>query len=604
MRRRNQPASRTRLAAAAPIPAWDLYVSGVLAGEIPANNLIKLACQRHLNDLQHGAERGIYFDVDAAARSNLFFKVLQHSKGEWAGQPFDLDLWQAFIDAMLFGWKRVDGTRRFREAYIAVPRKNGKTTLLSGEALKLLAADGEAGAEVYIFARTKDQAKLMFDESVQMRNASPRLTKRVGLVKNNLYILLTNSRLMPLSADDETHHGLNASGGLADELHVHPSRDLWDVIATSQAARRQPLMIGITTHGWDRQSFCYAQYEYARKVLEGILQDDRFFAFVAMLDDGADWQDEREWQKCNPNFGKSVKVEYLREQATRAKNDPTALNAFLRLHLNCWTQQDERVILPQKWAACAGVAATEDPVMVRARWLQELRGKTAIAALDLSTKLDLSTDVLLFPKQPGLTKPRVLPFFFCPEQAIEERSKRDRVHYQVWARQGFLLPTPGNVVDYDFIRETHRKLANEYQIQETAFDPWNATQISTQLQGDGMVMWEHQQGFRSMSDPTKELLKMIEAAEFEHGNNPVLTWMADNLVVSQDPAGNLKPDKARAREKIDGIVALVMCISRMMATPEGNGGGVTVFGDCAKCGDLCEGKLVDDRIVFDCGVHS
>jgi phage terminase large subunit-like protein len=563
--------------------------------------LIRLACQRHLDDLEQGAQRGIYFDVEAAARSNLFFKVLQHSKGEWAGQPFDLELWEAFVDAMLFGWKRADGTRRFREAYIAVPRKNGKTTLLSGEALKLLAADGEAGAEVYTIARTKDQAKLIFDEAVQMRNASPRLTKRVGLVKNNLHILATNSRLMPLSADDETHHGLNASGGFADELHVHPSRDLWDVIATSQAARRQPLMLGITTHGWDRQSFCYAQYEYSRKVLEGILQDDRFFAFVAMLDDGADWEDEREWQKCNPNFGKSVKVEYLREQAQRAKNDPTALNAFLRLHLNVWTQQDERAILPHKWAACSGVPATADPMATRGRWMEELKGKTAIAALDLASKLDLASDVLLFPKQPGLAKPRVLPFFFCPEQTLVERSKKDRVPYDLWARQGFLLPTPGNVVDYDFIRETHCNLAREFSIQETAFDPWNATQIVTQLQGEGMIMFEHQQGYRSMSDGTKELLKMIAAAEFEHGNNPVLTWMADNLVVSQDPAGNLKPDKSKAREKIDGIVCVVMCISRSISNPLSDDGGVSVFDSCTSCGELCEGRLVNHNIIFDCG---
>jgi phage terminase large subunit-like protein len=566
-RRRNQPASRTERRAPREVQPWDLYVSGVLAGEIPANKLIQLACQRHLDDLKHGGDRGLYFDVNAATRSNLFFKVLQHSKGEWAGQPFDIELWQAFIDAMLFGWKRADGTRRFREAYIAVPRKNGKTTLLSGEGLKLLAADGEAGAEVYTFASTKDQAKLIFDEAVQMRNASPRLTKRVGLVKNNLHILLTNSRFMPLSADDETHHGLNASAGLADEIHVHPSRDLWDVIATSQAARRQPLMIGITTHGWDRKSFCYAQYEYARKVLEGILQDDRFFAFVAMLDDGADWEDEREWEKCNPNFGKSVKVEYLREQATRAKNDPTALNAFLRLHLNCWTQQDERAILPQKWAACAGIASTEDPTIVRGRWLQELKGKSCFSALDLSSKLDVAADVFLFPKQPGLEKPRVLPFFFVPEATILERSKKDRVPYDMWARQRFILPTPGDVIDYDFIRELHCKLAKEFRIQQTAFDPWNATQLSTQLQGDGLKMIEHQQGYRSMSDPTKELLKMIHAAEFHHGNNPVLAWMADNLVVSQDPAGNVKPDKSKAREKIDGIVALVMCISQASATP-------------------------------------
>lgn len=548
------------------MPAWDRYISGVLSGEIPANELIKLACRRHLEDLKTGAARGIYFDAAAAARSNRFFSFLHHSKGEWAGQSFDLELWQSFIDAMLFGWKRADGTRRFRQAYIAVPRKNGKTTLLSGEGLKLLVADQEPGAEIYAFATTKDQGKLIFDEAVQMRNASPPLTQRVGLVKNNLHVLSTNSRFMPLSADDETHHGLNASAGLADELHVHPSRDLWDVIATSQAARRQPLMLGITTHGWDRHSFCFAQYEYSRKILEGILQDDTFFAFVAMLDDGADWEDEREWAKCNPNFGKSVKVEYLREQALRAKNDPTALNAFLRLHLNVWTQQDERAILPHKWAACSGDAA--DPIETRRRWIEYLKGRTCFSGLDLSSKLDLTGDVLFFPKQPGLEKARVLPFFFVPKETIVERSKRDRVPYDLWADQGFIFPTPGNVVDYDFIRAQHLKLARDYRIQATAFDPWNATQLVTQLQGDGLVMIEHQQGYRSMSDPTKALLAMVAAAEFEHGNNPVLTWNADNLVVTQDPAGNLKPDKSKARERIDGITALVMAKGIADANPQ------------------------------------
>lgn len=468
---------------------------------------------------------------------------------------------------MIFGWKRADGSRRFRQGYIAVPRKNGKTTLLSGEGLKLLVADKEPGAEVYTIASTKDQAKLIFDEAVRMRNASPALTQRVGLVKNNLHVLSTNSRFMPLSADDETHHGLNASAGLADELHVHPTRDLWDVIATSQAARRQPLMLGITTHGWDRQSFCYAQYEYSRKILEGIFQDDTFFAFIAMLDDGANWEDEREWAKCNPNFGKSVKIEYLREQAQRAKNDPTALNAFLRLHLNVWTQQDERAILPHKWAACSGTTPNSDPCETRKLWLQVMKGKTCFAALDLSSTLDLTADLLFFPKQPGFARARVLPFFFVPQETIVERSKKDRVPYDVWERQGFLFATPGNVVDYDFIREHHRNLAREYRIQATAFDPWNATQLVTQLQGDGLPMLEHQQGYRSMSAPTKAVLAMVASADFEHGNNPVLTWMADNLVVTQDPAGNLKPDKSKARERIDGMTALVMAKGISDANP-------------------------------------
>lgn len=555
----------------------------MLDGSILACKRIVQAVERHARDLRRSqSESGypFYFDSRAAQRACNFFGFLCHSKGEWAGQPFTLELWQAFIVASLFGWKRqTDATRRFREGYIAIPRKNGKSTTLSGVALNLLVADGESGAEIYTIATNKDQAKLIFDESVQMRRASPALRSRVNEFKNNLSIPATNSKYMPLTSVADAQHGLNASACLADELHVHPTRDLWDVLKTSMASRRQPLMVGITTAGYDRQSFCYKQHEYSCKVLDQITPDESFFCFIAMLDEGANWEDEKEWAKANPNFGKSVKIEYLRQEAQRAKNDPTALNSFLRLHLNVWTTSSERAILPDKWAACAGSGAN-DPMAWRTRVLAEAKFAHCHAAMDLGSTGDLASTLLLFEKSAKCPETRVVPFFFVPEEAIERRSRIDRIPYDVWVRQGFIIATPGNVIDYHFIRETIRKHQREYVIDQMAFDPWNATQLCGELTDDGIEMVEHRQGYGSMNAPTKQLLKMIAGREFVHGNNPVLTWMADNLVTSSDPAGNLKPDKSKAREKIDGIVAFIMAIGRMMANPSSSGSdsGKVYFG--------------------------
>jgi len=560
---------------------WESYCLGVLDGSILACRKIVQAVERHSRDLKRSQSDpafAYYFDAGAAQRAVNFFAFLRHSKGEWAGQAFQLELWQAFIVACLFGWKRADGTRRFRQGYIAIPRKNGKSTTLSGLALYLLVADAEAGAEVYTIATSKEQAKLIFDESVQMRRSSPALRSRVNEFKNNLSVPATNSKYMPLTSDDEAQHGLNASACLADELHVHPTRELWDVLATSMASRRQPLMLGITTSGYDRHSFCFTQHEYSCKVLDGILRDESFFCFIAMLDEGANWEDEREWAKANPNFGKSVKIDYLRQEAQRAKNDPTALNSFLRLHLNVWTTSSERAILPDKWAACAGSGAN-DPIAWRQRVLDEMKGLLCYGALDLGSTSDLASEVLLFGKSNKCPETRVIPFFFVPEESIERRSRMDRIPYDMWERQGFIIATPGNVIDYHFIRETIRQHRRDYIIGEMGFDPWNATQLCQELMEDGIEMVEHRQGYISMSACTKELLKMVAGKEFAHGNNPVLAWMADNLVTSCDPAGNLKPDKSKAREKIDGIVAFSMAIGRMNSNPvSGAESGKVFFG--------------------------
>ena len=557
----------------------------MLSGQIPANDLQKRACQRHLDDLQFGPERGLRFDAATAAYHVSFFGFLRHSKGEWAGQPFELALWQAFIIAMLYGWKRADGTRRFRIGYIAVPRKNGKSTLFSGIGLDMLLADGEPGAEVYTIAKDRDQASLIFDESVRMRNSSPAIRKRVGSVKRNLHVLATNSKYEPRTADDESQHGLNAHCGLADELHVHPSRDLWDVIKTSMKARRQPLMLAITTSGSDRQSFCFTMHDLAEKILTGVLQDDTFFAFVAMLEgdpmeevelaDGtrcARWEDPREWARANPNFGVSVKVDGMREDAQNAKNDPTALNAFLRLSLDVWTSADQRAILPHKWAACAHAIINGEPVrdstILRELRLKQLRGKTCFSGMDLATVTDLAATAVYFPIQAGVEIPRLEVWCFVPEDCIQERAHRDRVPYDLWVRQGFLCATPGPVIDYEFIRQKHLWLAKEFDLIETRYDPYNASQIVSQLVDDGLEMVECRQGEISMNQPSKELLRLVACAGFGHDNNPVLKWAADNLVMKTGATGLIKPDKHKSREKIDPMVAAIMAIDGAVANPD------------------------------------
>jgi phage terminase large subunit-like protein len=583
----------------APVRPWDLYINEVLAGSIPANELIHRACRRHVEDLDTAADRGFYFDAAAAQRAIDFFGFLRHSKGEYAGKAFVLEPWQAFIIAMLFGWKRsADGTRRFRKAYIAVPRKNGKSTLVAGLGLLLLIADNEPGAEIYTIAKDRDQASLIFDESIRMRDSSPAIRKRVGFVgvpagrsgKKNLHVVATNSKYEPRTADDESQHGLNAHAGLADEIHVHPSRDLWDVIESSMGSRRQPLMLGITTSGHDRQSFCFVLHDLSEKILTGVQHDDTMFCFIAMLEGNpmqevspgiARWEDEREWARANPNWGKSIKIDQMREAARNAKNDPTALNSFLRLRLNVWTSSEERAVLPHKWAACAHAEIDGqpcgDPVELRKHRLEELRGKSCFSGLDLASTIDLAADVFYFPKQPGVPVGRLIPFFFVPQDCIEERCHRDRVPYDVWIRQGFLISTPTHAIDYEFIRQNHLRMAKEYDLIETRYDPYNSSQLVTQLLEDGLTMVEHRQGDVSMNAPSKEFVRLIACAELGHDNNPILTWCVDNLMLTTGATGLIKPDKSKSREKIDGAVAAIMAIGGSVAHGEITGSENSVF---------------------------
>lgn len=368
------------------------YVRGVLDGSVPASLMIRRAVERYVRDLEMGAGRGLHFDRVAAQYAIDFFGLLKHSKGEWAGRTFELSPWQQFILWNLFGWKREDGLRRFRTAFVMVPRKNGKSTLTAGIGLFLLTVDGEAGAEVYSAATKRDQAKILWEEAVRMAQSSPPLRNMVEHWRSSdtLSVSATASKFQPLGADGDTLDGLNVHGALIDELHAHRTSEVVDVLQTATGARRQPLQFEITTAGFDQNGIGHQHYEYARNILNQVFDDDTWFCFIAEIDEGDDWQDEQTWAKANPNLGVSVYIDTLRKNAYEAKNRPQALTNFLCKHLDRWVQQSERWIPIEAWDA----GELEPDVA-------SLAGRHCYGGLDLSSKIDITAFDLFFPAADG-----------------------------------------------------------------------------------------------------------------------------------------------------------------------------------------------------------
>lgn len=496
-----------------------------------------------------------YYDKDAADLAVRFFeKLLVHSKGEWAGKPFKLQEWQKDdIIKPLFGWKRTkDNSRRYRNAYIEIPRKNGKSTLCAGLALLLLYADGEPGAEVYSAAADKDQARIVFSEAQAMVEASPALSEHGKVLRSSIVVKSERSTYKVLSADAFTKHGLNAHGIVFDELHAQPNRELFDVLNTSVGARRQPLMVMITTAGvYDPESICWEQHEYARQVLSGVIVDDNYFAYIAAADEDDDWTSPVTWAKANPGLGETIKLDYLEGECRRAIQSPAYQNTFRRLHLNQWTSQDERWLDMAAWNACE-------------QELPDLKGRTCFGGLDLASTTDIAAFVLCFPPVEENEPYWLVPHFWIPNDAMIERVRRDRVPYDAWVRDGLITTTPGNVIDYYYIEQTIRQLAIDYNIEEIAFDRWGATLLYQRMEEARMTMIQFGQGYVSMSPPMKEFLNLIVSKQIAHDGNPVLRWMADNVVARTDPAGNIKPDKSKSRAKIDGIVASIMGLDRAL----------------------------------------
>lgn len=527
----------------------------------------RLAYERHERDLElarqpGGHPKGFWFDEDAGERIVQFIEgFCRHHKGEWAGQPLLLEPWEQFPLRVTFGWKRRDGTRRFRIAYLEVPRKNGKSEIGGAVGNYLTVADQEAGGEVYSTATKEDQAKIVWTAAREMVRQSPSLKKFIRIRQKQLSCERLTSFFRPLGADSKTLDGLNPHGHICDEVHAHKGRELWDVMITAMGARRQPLTFAITTAGvYDPESIGWELHEHAQKVLEGIVEDDTFFGLIFAADEGDDWREPETWAKANPNLGVSVKPSYLEEQCQRAQQSPSFENTFKRLHLNIWTQQVHRWIQIEKWNACDDTPRPWHKATATLEELAELKGRIAFAGLDLSTKLDITAGVVAIPDGEYFD---LLCRFWVPEQLVADRAKAGKSpDYAGWVRDGWLSTTPGDVIDYDFIRKELQTLGGILSIQEIGFDPWNAQQLANNLTADAFTMVEMRQGVGTLSEPSKEFEKLIVSQKIRHGGHPVLRWMVSNVAIRRDPNDNIAPDKRSAAGKIDGVVAGIMAIGR------------------------------------------
>ncbi|HUU97157.1 MAG TPA: terminase TerL endonuclease subunit [Phycisphaerae bacterium] len=498
---------------------------------------------------------GCWFDESAGLRVvNFCHKFLRHYKGRWAGKRFELLDWQRDAVMQLYGWKRSDGSRRFRTAFIEIAKKNGKTTFGAALALFALIADGEQGAQVYSAANDREQAAMIYRDMAAMGRASPALAKRLTFTDSTKHVAFphTNSFYKALSADVPTKEGLDMSFLLVDEIHAAPKRDLYDTLRYSGAARRQPLIVIITTAGDSLEGIGYEEREYAGRVLENQVEDWTYFAYICEADPDCDVMDEVQWAKANPSLDITITRESMREAAAQALASPRKLASFKRYRLDIWGERLERWLSAPAWdrGCCEPVEPTE------------LAGVPCWGGLDLSSTLDLTALVWVFPLDGG--RFALVPRFWVPGDNIRQRVKDDRVPYDLWAEQGFVEPTGGNVVDYDVIRERIKEDATRFNVRELAFDRWNATQLSTQLASDGLTVVPYGQGYISMSAPSKMLEALVLAGRLVGGNHPVLRWCALNASIETDPAENIKPSKSKSRERIDGLVATVMGLGRAM----------------------------------------
>ena len=512
---------------------------------------------------EHAVANGCRFNEDAANHVVEFFaKHLRHTKGRWCGQPFELMDWQRDDLIMpLFGWMDSEGDRRYRIAYIEMGKKNGKSSLCGGIALYLLAGDAEPGSQVYCGAASRDQAGIVYREASEMAKASPLLRDYIiprDSVKH-LALPSTNSFLRAIAAEHLTAEGFDAHGVIFDELHAQRNRDLWDALRYAGAARRQPLLVSITTAGWDRHSICYEQHTHAEQVLEGSLHDDQFFAYIKAAPVDADWTDPKIQAMANPSLGEIIRVKDLAADCKEAQESPARENAFRRYRLCQWTEQDVRWLSMEKWDLCDGEVDAE-----------ELVGRTCYAGLDLAMTTDLTALVLLFPDEDGGFD--LLSYFWAPEVNARRRSRIDRVPYMDWAKQALLTLTEGDVTDYAVLRRDINEIAEKYSIREMAFDRlFQGAQLGVELRDDGLPMISFGQGFLSMAAPTLAFERLVLGCKLRHGGHPIMRWMAANVTVEQDAAGNIKPSKVKSTERIDGIVSAIMAIGLSDAAPGDKG---------------------------------
>lgn len=510
-----------------------------------------------------------YYDKEYADFAVAFIESLCHTKGTWAGKRFELMDWQEQIIRDLFGILKPNGYRQFNTAYIEIPKKNGKSELAAAVALLLTCGDGEQRAEVYGAAADRQQASIVFDVAADMVRMCPALNKRVKILASQKRLIYepTNSFYQVLSAEAYSKHGFNVHGVVFDELHSQPNRKLYDVLTKGSGdARMQPLFFLITTAGTDTHSICYEVHQKAQDIIDGRKIDPTFYPVIYGADDTEDWTSPKVWKKCNPSLGETIGMDKVKTACESAKQNPGEENSFRQLRLNQWVKQAVRWMPMDKWDKCA-FAVNEE----------QLQGRVCYGGLDLSSTTDITAFVLVFPPLDEEDKYIILPYFWIPEDTLDLRVKRDHVPYDVWERQGYLQTTEGNVVHYGYIEKFIEELGKKFNIREIAFDRWGAVQMVQNLEGMGFTVVPFGQGFKDMSPPTKELMKLTLEEKIAHGGHPVLRWNMDNIFIRTDPAGNIKADKEKSTEKIDGAVATIMALDRAIRC--GNDTSESVYND-------------------------
>ena len=528
------------------------YAKAVTSKKIVACELVRLACQRHLHDIATASARGLYWVPEQAQIIYDFYRQLRHSKGRWAGQPFELHPWECFFTGSVWGWRRKDGTRRFRQAHMEVGRKNGKTTVASGLGLALSTIDNEAGCQVYTLATKLDQARITHEESKRMVLKSPSLKKRIEMYKNSLIIPSIAGQYSPLGRDSDGLDGLDVSGAIADEIHAWRNRDLWDVIETATGARTQPLLIRTTTAGFDTHSLWWELRQHAVKMLKGDIVDDELFALIYTLDDGDDWKDESTYIKANPNLGVTLQLDELVKRRDDAIATPGKQPSFRRRRLNQLTESAATWIDMVRWDALRNTIVEKD-----------LIGRRCFAGLDFSSSQDLTAAVYLFPldrNQKGDLVFGMVSRFWVPEDGLVERCDRDGVPYDRWAAEGWISLVPGPAIRYEWVEAQLLKDAQQFEFQEIAADRAFAVQTLLRLQDAGFAIKGFGQGFFSMAPQVVEFERCVVGGRFRETGNPVLRWCVANTVVDTDPAGNRKPTKKKSTGRIDGVVAALMAL--------------------------------------------
>lgn len=547
------------------------YAADVLAGKILVCEHVRNAVLRNEQDLLNGHERGLHFDPKAGMRVVEFFGFLKHYKGKWAGQKFELSPWQAWITYVIFGWKKADGTRRFNYAYIEVAKKNGKTPWMAGLALYMLLGDGEAGSECYTAARTRDQASISFRDARTMASQSHDISSYLKIETHSITRRNEASVLRPLASDQDSMEGKNVHYGLIDEYHVHSDDGVLKSIKSATVNRTQPLVTIITTAGTNPNGPCYDYRKTVINILRGQLFDDTLFGIVYTLDEHDDHEDVELWVKSNPNLNVSVNADALMREYTQARNRPSELTNFLTKNLNVWTRGKKTWIKDELWMACVPDQFDYDG----------LRGKICYGGLDLAATNDITALTLVFPfrEQSDVVRIKILRWMWVPEDIIGEKMLHAGIDYSVWVRSGHLLTTPGNTTDYRAIRAKLNELREMYDIQAVAYDRYNSSQLVIELMEDGLQMEKYSMSITDMNVPTKEFERLVSLKLLEHDGDPVLRWMLGNVNIYTNSNGDIRPDKSKSSEKIDGIVSTIIGLGQYLTDRRENVNARSVYED-------------------------